>query len=181
MVAHDNYASDDRDLSARLLRIRQSGADVLVAPVYPALLKSLMPQVRAAGITVPVLGGDSWSAVGSAEHGGWGPSFFSDVWAPEVTSSESQRFVEAYRQAHGKPATSYAALAYDAVYMLAAAIELQADAAPGSIKVGLQSLEGFTGVTGTIRYRGTGDPVRSAVIMHLAAGGSTRLHQSIEP
>ncbi len=181
VIVEQTYAPDDASVAERLLRIRQSGAEVVVVPVYPVLLAALMPQLRAAGIAVPVLGGDSWSAADDAERAGWSPAYFSDVWAPEVASSESQRFVGAYFEAYARPATSYAALAHDAVSLLAAAIERQADAAPESIRAGLLSIEDFSGVTGAIRYQGTGDPVRSAVIMRLAADGSARLHQSVEP
>ncbi len=181
IVAEETYAPGDAGVAGWLHRIGQSGAEVVAVPIYPSLLASLMPRLRAEGITVPVLGGDSWSAAGDAERGGWSPAYYSDVWAPQLSSSESQRFAAAYRDAYGKPATSYAALAFDAMYMLAAAIELQADAAPESIRAGLRSLEGFSGVTGTIRYQGTGDPVRSAVIMRLAADGSASVHQRLEP
>ncbi len=181
VVTHQTYSPDDEGVAGRLLRVRQSGAEVVVVPVYPTLLAALMPRLRAAGIAMPVLGGDSWSATGDAERGGWGPAYFSDVWAPEVSSAASQRFVEAYAEAYGKPATSYAALAYDAIHMLAAAIELQADAAPESIQAGLRSLRDFSGVTGAIEYRGTGDPVRSVVIIGLAADGTASVHQSVEP
>ncbi len=181
VVDHQSYTPDDSGVAERLLRIRQAGAGVAVVPVYPVLLAPLVPQVRAAGITVPILGGDSWSAVDDAERTGWSPAYFSDVWAPEVASPESRRFVEAYGEAHGKPATSYAALAYDALFLLARAIESQADAAPESIRAGLYAIDDFTGVTGAIRYQDTGDPVRSAVIMRLAADGSAHLHQHLEP
>lgn len=181
IVARQAYSPDDAGVAEGLMRIRQSGAEVVVVPVYPALLAPLMHRLRAAGIAAPALGGDTWSALGDAERGRWGPAYFSDVWAPEVSRVESRRFVEAYAEAYGKPATSYAALAYDAVHMLAAAIELQADAAPESIRAGLSSLEGFSGVTGAIHYQGTGDPVRSAVIIGLAADGTAGVHQSVEP
>ena len=130
---------------------------------------------------MPILGGDSWSAIDDAERRGWSPSFFSDVWAPGAPNPRSRQFIESYLRELGKPATNYAALAYDAIHMLAAAIERQAEASPESIRAGLQSLDDFIGVTGVIRYQGTGDPVRSAVIMQLATDGSAQLYQSLEP
>ncbi len=181
VTARESYTADDSDVSERLTRVRQSGADVLVAPVYPALLTSLMPQVRAAGLTVPALGGDSWSNLDAAERGGWSPSFFTDVWTPAASSPVSKRFVDAYREDYGGTPSSYAALAYDAVFLVTRAIELRADAAPDSIRAGLLTLSDFVGVTGAIRYEGTGDPLRSTVIMRLADDGTAHLHQRLEP
>ncbi len=181
VVAEETATADDVDVSDRLLRIRQSGADVLVVPVYPSLLPPLVRQARALGITAPALGGDTWGTLAAAERGGWGRCYFSDVWAPDAPSPVSSRFIGAYRQEYAKPVTNYAALAYDAVFLVARAIETRGDAAPESIRAGLLSLRDFAGVTGAIRYDGTGDPVRSAVIMRLADDGTAHLHRKLEP
>ncbi len=181
VAAEESTTADDGDASDRLFRIRQSGAGVLVVPVYSALLPSLMRQARAAGITVPALGGDTWGSLSAAERGGWSPAYFSDVWALDASGPVSRRFIAAYRQEYARPVTSYAALAYDAVYLVARAIETQASAAPESIRAGLLSLRGFAGVTGAIRYEESGDPVRSAVIMRLAEDGTAHLHRKLDP
>ncbi len=181
VVAEEGTTADDGDVADRLLRIGRSGADVVAVPVYPALLASLVRQARAAGITAPVLGGETWGNLATADRGGWSPSYFSDVWAPEAPDLASRAFIDAYREAHGNPPTSYAALAYDAVFLVARAIESRGDAAPESIRAGLLSVKDFVGVTGAVRYEETGDPVRSAVIMRLADDGSAHLHRRIEP
>ncbi len=181
VIIQESYTADDSDASERLARIRQSGADVLAAPVYPALLTSLIPQAREIGITVPALGGESWSNLSAAERGGWSPAFFTDMWTPAAASPISRRFVEAYREDYGKTPSSYAALAYDAVLLVARAIELRADASPESIRAGLLAMKDFVGVTGAIRYEGSGDPLRSTVIMRLADDGTAHLHRTLEP
>ncbi|MCP3959489.1 MAG: ABC transporter substrate-binding protein [bacterium] len=180
-VTEEGHTVDAVDAADRLLRIQESGADVLVMPMYPVLLSSLVRQARAVDITTPILGGETWGNLPEAERGGWGPAYFSDVWAPDSPSPGSREFIDAYRQEYGKPATSYAALAYDAVYLVARAIEIRGDSAPESIQAGLLSLTDFVGVTGAIRYEETGDPVRSAVIMRLAADGAAHLHRTIDP
>ncbi len=181
VAATESTTADDRDASERLLRIRQSGADVLVVPVYPALAPTLMRQARGLGITAPALGGDSWNNLATAERSGWSPAYFIDVWAPGVPGAGSRRFLDAYAQEYGKPALNYAALAYDAVFLVARAIEARGDAAPESIQAGLLAVDDFAGVTGAIRYDETGDPVRSAVIMRLAEDGSAHLHRKLDP
>lgn len=190
LVSEESFTVDDSDATDQLLGIRRSGADVLILPMYEALLSPLMRQARTVGITVPVLGGDSWSNLTAVERTGWGPSYFSDVWALDAPGPVSRRFIDAYRDEYGKPATSYAALAYDAIFLVARAIESplrgaqqasRDDAAPESIQAGLLSLRGFIGVTGSIRYEGSGDPLRSAVIMRLADDGSAHLHRKLDP
>ncbi len=181
VAAEESTTADDGDVSDRLFRIRQSGAGVLVVPVYTTLLPSLMRQARGLGITAPALGGDTWSGLSAAERAGWSPAYFCDVWAPGAPDPVSRRFIDAYAQEYGKPATSYAALAYDAVFLVARAIEARGDAAPESIRAGLLAVDDFAGVTGAIRYDETGDPVRSAVIMRLAEDGSAHLYRKLDP
>ncbi len=181
VAAEESTTADDGDVSDRLFRIRQSGAGVLVVPVYTTLLPSLMRQARGLGITAPALGGDTWGGLSAAERGGWSPAYFCDVWAPDAPDPVSRQFIDAYAQEYGKPATSYAALAYDAVFLVARAIEARGDAAPESIRAGLLAVDDFAGVTGAIRYDETGDPVRSAVIMRLAEDGSAHLHRKLDP
>ncbi len=181
VAATESTTADDRDATDRLLRIRQSGADVLVVPVYSTLLPSLMRQARGLGITAPALGGDTWGGLSAAGRGGWSPAYFCDVWAPDAPDPVSKRFIDAYRQEYDRPVTGYAALAYDAVFLVVRAIEARGDAAPESIRAGLVAVDDFAGVTGTIRYDETGDPVRSAVIMRLAEDGSAHLHRKLDP
>ncbi len=181
VAAQESTTADDPDASDRLLRIRQSGADVLVMPVYPALAPALMRQARESGITSPALGGDSWNNLAAAERERWSPAYFIDVWAPGAPGTGSRRFLDAYEQEYGKAAMNYAALAYDAIFLLARAIELEGSAEPEAIRTGLLALDDFSGVTGTIKFEGTGDPVRSAVIMRLAEDGSAHLHRKLDP
>lgn len=181
VTARESYSADAGDIGERLLRIRRSGADVLLVPVYPALLRRLIPQVRASGLTLPILGGDSWSTLVAAERAGWSPAFFTDVWTPADPAAASRHFVDAYRRSYGEVPTSYAALAYDAVHLLARAIETRGDASPESIREGLLAVDDFVGVTGAIRYDTTGDPVRSGIVLRLDDDGAAHLHRTLEP
>ena len=63
-----------------------------------------------------------------------------------------------------------AALTYDAFGLLFEAIQSQASVEPESIRTGLAGIQSFTGVTGTMQYAGTGDPVKSAVIVKVVNG-----------
>ncbi len=48
--------------------------EILLVPVYPSLLPSLMRQAREMGLTAPALGGDTWGTLAAAERRGWGAS-----------------------------------------------------------------------------------------------------------
>ena len=66
-----------------------------------------------------------------------------------------------------------AALTYDAFGMLFQVIESQGKADPESIRNGLTIISQYEGVTGMMEYKGTGDPIKSAVILQIRNGKFT--------
>jgi len=79
-------------------------------------------------------------------------------------------FLDAYGAAYpGQAPSAFAALGYDAVYLLAAALERAGQAAPAAVATGLSGLEDFKGVTGTISFQGDNRiPTKSVTILQVA-------------
>lgn len=74
------------------------------------------------------------------------------VFHPEATDPRVASFVERYRERHGEAPDVYAAEAYDALMVTAAAIEGRA-ALPSEVRKGLiHEIRDFPGVTGSIRF-----------------------------
>jgi len=63
-----------------------------------------------------------------------------------------------------------AALTYDAFGLLFQAIRNAGSTEPESIRIGLATIESYPGVTGQMRFRGSGDPIKSAVILQIRNG-----------
>lgn len=181
VVVREVYTSDDPDASRQLEAVSLSAAEVLVLPLYSGQIPIIMPQVRNAGIELPVLGGDSWSAMGEKERRGWAPAYYPDVWAPDALGSGGITFLDGYRERYRRPPTAFAALSYDAVALLAAAIEQADSIDPRAIRQQLYAAEAFVGITGSIDYHETGDPIRSAVILYLDDQGQARLEKRVDP
>ncbi|MEJ2557929.1 MAG: ABC transporter substrate-binding protein, partial [Anaerolineae bacterium] len=127
-------------------------------------------QARQMGIDVPLIGSDTWGGLEPADRQELEGSFFSTHYAPDIANQQAQVFIEAYRQAYGRVPDDVAALTYDAFGLLFQAIQSQGQANPGSIRNGLSSIERFVGVTGNMEDRGTGDPVKSAVVLQIKGG-----------
>jgi len=73
-----------------------------------------------------------------------------------------------------------AALTYDAFGLLFEAIRNQGKTDSESIRNGLASISRYEGVTGTMEYKGTGDPVKSAVILQIQ-DGQFKFYRLAEP
>jgi branched-chain amino acid transport system substrate-binding protein len=81
----------------------------------------------------------------------------------------------AYRRAYGAdPDNAFAALGYDAVYLLADAIRRAGAADPLAVRRALADTRGFQGVTGEITYPpGTHVPLKSVALIAIQTGAPT--------
>ncbi len=180
MVAFESYTSGDTDFEAQLNRIRAAEPDLLLLPNYAAAVALQVEQARRMGIEVPVLGGDAWAAASFAVRENFAGSFFTDHWHVDLTNDETRMFAEAYRRRHRQIPTSGAALTYDALGLLFRAIEEQGRLDGETLRRSLAATEGYPGVTGTISFPDSGDPIKSVVIVKIS-GGETLFHRQIQP
>jgi branched-chain amino acid transport system substrate-binding protein len=138
----------------------------------------VIPLIRAAGYTGPILGGDGydagsvWSTVPDIKD----VYFTTHVYlGADNPNPRVKSFLEAYAAAYpGEEASAFAALGYDAVGLLAAAITKEGEATPRAVLDGLGRIDGYQGVTGTISFVGGNRiPTKSVTILRVVAGKQT--------
>jgi branched-chain amino acid transport system substrate-binding protein len=139
------------DFSSQVTAIQNANADVLFAPVYYNDMSVIARQIRTAGLDIQMLGGDGWEsellltgADGALEGG-----IFGTHYNPFDEAEKTQAFVEAYRELHDKRPSGLAALGYDAVYVVAEAIERAGEFNRAKVAEALRATRDFEGVTGT--------------------------------
>jgi branched-chain amino acid transport system substrate-binding protein len=174
IVAYESYTTDARtNLTAQLGRVRASAAQVLFLPNYADEVPMQVEQARQSGVNATVLGSDSWGDIAPAEMEKLEGAFYTGHWASDMGGEQAQAFVTAYREAFGRLPTETSALTYDALGLLFQGLANQSNATPESVRNGLASVEAYDGVTGTMRFQGTGDPVRSIVMLQIRGGRAT--------
>jgi len=133
------------------------------------------------GLTAIPLGGDGWGPEVFFQMGGRNSKegYYSNHWSKDIKSELSRDFVKNYVQTNDLNHSS-AALAYDAVLLLADAIRRAGSADRARVRDALAETVNFEGVTGRISFDKQGDPVKSAVIMKISSGVSYYL-KSIQP
>jgi branched-chain amino acid transport system substrate-binding protein len=147
---------------------------VLFVSALPEDAGRLVKQIREAGLETPILSGDGFDTPRLAEMAGPAARqvYFATHVALDNPDPRVQAFVKAYEAAWGgKPAEAFAALGYDTVRLVAAAIEKAGSAEPAANRQAMAGLDGFAGVTGAIRYAdGRRVPHKSVTIMRLSEG-----------
>ncbi len=170
IVAYEAYTTGETDFSKQLAAIKDSGAKVLFLPNYYNEVPLQVKQARDMGLEIAFLGSDSWGGLEPEDRSALEGSFFSTHYAPDIESEKAQAFIQAYREAYGDTPDDVAALTYDAFGLLFKAITTQPEVTPDAVRNGLRSIGRYEGVTGAMEYRGSGDPVKSAVILQIQNG-----------
>jgi branched-chain amino acid transport system substrate-binding protein len=119
--------------------------------------------------SIPV-GGDGWSVESFFDKGGnlLSRGYYCSHWARDMQSPASRAFLSKY--GNNASVDVGTALAYDAVMLLADAIQRAGSVDRQRIRDALAATRSFPGVTGRISFDGRGDPLKSVVIMQIRNG-----------
>lgn len=179
IVAFESYFTGTQDFSQQLAVIEAAAPDILFLPNYSYELILQIDQIRAANIQATLVGSDGWSGILPENLPRFEGAYFSSHYANDLPDEKAVAFRERYIQTYQKPANESAALTYDAFGLLFQVIQTSG-VTPEAIQAGLQQTEQFEGVTGTMLYDQTGDPLRSAVILRII-NGTVRHFDTIDP
>jgi branched-chain amino acid transport system substrate-binding protein len=175
VVAFETYTTGDKDFSAQLTKIKASGADSLFLPNYYSEVPLQVQQAHKLGFTGAIVGSDSWGnleliTLCGADCEGL---YFTTHYAADIATPTAQKFIKAYEAAYGKTPDDVAALTFDSFGLLFQAIKAAGKVDRESVRTALASIPMYDGVTGSMEFKGTGDPVKSAVIIQIKAGKFT--------
>ncbi|MGQ9492650.1 MAG: ABC transporter substrate-binding protein [Anaerolineae bacterium] len=175
VVAFETYTTGDKDFSAQLTKIKASGADVLFLPNYYSEVPLQVQQAHKLGYTGTIFGSDSWGNLELIDLCGADCEglFFTTHYAPDIATPKAQKFIQAYEKTYGKTPDDVAALTYDAFGLAFQAIQAAGKLDRQAVRDALASITRYEGVTGTLQFKGTGDPIKSAVIIQIKGGKFT--------
>jgi len=180
-VVLESYTTDNPDVSEQLVRIKESGAEVLFLPNYHTEVPDQVRAARELGIKATVLGSDTWPLIQDADREVVEGAFFNAHFAADIADEHAQRFISSYRSAYGRDPDDVAALTFDAFGLLFKAVQDEGKVDPDAIRDGLDTITGYAGVTGSISYGGVGgDPVKSVNLLQIKDGKFV-FHSRVEP
>ena len=172
VVAFETYTTGDRDFSAQLTKIKAVDPDVIFLPAYYNDVPLIAQQARRLGIDAQLVGSDAWSSPEIIKLGGADiiDSYFCNHYSTEIATPVAQKFVSDYKAKYGMAPDDVAALTYDAFGLLTQATKEAGKLDRQAIRDALAKIQKYEGVTGTMQFAGTGDPIKSAVILQIKDG-----------
>ncbi|MFL5388544.1 MAG: ABC transporter substrate-binding protein [Myxococcales bacterium] len=158
-VLVQGYNNGEKDFTAILTAVRQSGADGLITYfTFSTDIGIFAKQIKQLGIKVQWIGSPSIAAVdgrklaGDALHGTYGVSDFN-----ADGSAKSKEFSAAYRAKYNVEPDLYSSWCYDAVSVLAEAMRRAPDLKPDSLRKAILAIKGFPGAEGEYNFDENGD------------------------
>ena len=174
VVAKESYSTGDKDFNAQLTKIKNSKPDVVYLPDYYGTVALIAKQLRAQGINTPIVGADGWDGLIDNAGDEVLNGFYSNHYAADATTGAVKTFVENYKAKYNHTPTAFAALGYDAVYMIKDAILAAGSTDSVAVRDALAASEGDY-VTGHITFDEKRNPVKSAVMLELVKGADGKL------
>jgi len=155
----ETYAKGDVDFKAQLTKIKATNPDAIVLSALIAEGAPIMVQARQLGLNVPFIGGNGMNSVKIFDlaKGASDGLYVGSPWSSANATPENTKFIKAYTDKFGAAPDQFAAQAYDAFYIVVAALKqtkltgnLAADRA--ALRDALPAAK-HTGATGAFQFR----------------------------
>ncbi|MFC2647839.1 ABC transporter substrate-binding protein [Atopobium sp. oral taxon 416] len=178
ITTQQGYADGDVDFNSQLTTIIATNPDAIFCPNYYQDDGKIVTQARQQGYTGVFLGADGWSNIvgGDEEYASMEDlegCYYDCSFVTENTDPKVQQFITDYQNKFNDSPSNFCALGYDAAMVLAHAIdtvEKDGQAQPGTPDYSQAIIDAIAsgqvdGVTGSISYAGTGDPVKPTLVI----------------
>lgn len=172
IIAEKSYSSGDKDFRAQLTAMKSLKPEAIFVPSYYVDGGLIARQARSLGIQIPLLGGDGWDSpllsqiAGSSMEG----NYFTTHFSADDDHPLIQKFVKKYTDRFHRLPDSFSSLGYDAVYILADAIQRAGTTDEPALRNAIAETKNFNGITGTITIDENRNAIKPAVIVQFREG-----------
>ncbi|MEG0285410.1 MULTISPECIES: ABC transporter substrate-binding protein [Vagococcus] len=177
IVADEKFNQKDKDFKAILTKIKDKDFDFIYLPGYYEEAGLIIKQAREMGIEQPILGADGFSdekLIDIAGKDNMNNIYYTAHFSEKAPGSDKvKEFIDSFKTKYNKAPSSFNALAYDSLYMLAESIEKAGEADSAKMTKELASLKDFEGVTGKMTMDKNHNPEKAAVVIGVNGGEET--------
>ena len=168
------------DFTTQITAVREAGADVLMVAGY---YRDGVLVANAVNTVKPGLDA-VWGVANGAfdtpqfpgEAGAAGEGFFDANYRLDITNPDTKKLVDEYKKAYNDDMRTAAVLSYDAVRVIAAALEKAGDASPKKVRdaIAETKLDSLIAQDGPITFSDTGENENAAPILMQVQGGTVK-------
>lgn len=177
IVAEESVQDGDQNFSAQVTSIKAKNPDGIVFSGYYTEGGLIMREVRNQGMNdITMVGGDGlqapvlWELGGDAVVGVMSYSGFEAD--PSTATGKTKALIERTMAEHGQTPDLFIAQGYDAVMMIAYAMEQANSADPTEFKEEIKKITNWEGASGTITILDNHEPMKSPVYLLEVAEGA---------
>ena len=173
IVAEENHVDGEKDFTALLTKVQQSNPDTICLVTFYNECAIIANQVAQMDWDVQLTALGPGASEQIIELGGENVEGFltsTPFFATDEGDSKASAFKKAFEPKAGFTLNVHSACAYDALYMVAAAMENCDEITRDNIRDELAALKGFVGVTGPIEFQPAGDIIRKYLIVGIENG-----------
>jgi len=168
IVVEENLQEGDTDFSGQISNIKSKNPEAIVYSGYYTEGGLLMKEARKQGMAdIIMIGGDGlqaptfWELGGEAVEGSISYCGFS----PEQPTEETAKFIKDLKEKYNKDAELFNAQGYDALKIVAEAMERAGSADPKVYVAEMKNTKEFPGVSGVTTFLENQEPVKSPVYL----------------
>ena len=172
IMAEEAFTPGEKDFTAILSKLKRLEPELVYMPTFYADAAAILNQAKRLRFKPVVMANSSLFSQKTIELGGEAvegiiipANYFSTDPRPAA-----QEFTKSFKERYGKDPNQFAALAYDAANLMAAALEKVGVEDRAKVKEGLVGLKDFQGATGSISYAEGRDPVKDLVKITIKDG-----------
>lgn len=178
-----SFFDKQTDFRSVLSEIRNETFDAIMIAGRTPGAAHLIKQARGLGITAPIIGTDGldspelWRIAGREAEG----TMIVTVFDPEQPNRLTREFVKQFEATYGVQPDTLAAQGYDAVKVLAFAMEQSSATVPIVLSTTLRFLkDNWDGVTGSYRFTPQGDLTEKPIFFKIAQNGSFAMMRDLD-
>ncbi|MGE5544288.1 MAG: ABC transporter substrate-binding protein [Bacillota bacterium] len=183
IIIEESIQRGDTNFAAQVTKIKPTNPDMIVFTGYYQEAALFMKEVRKQGMDQIFVGGDGclgedlYKLGGSAVEG----SIVYCGFSPEQPSPETKKFLDAYsKKFNGEMADMFSAQYYDAMYIVARAMERANSTDPKVYKAEMAKTVDFPGVSGVTTFRANREPIKSPVYLLTVKDSSFKLLDKVD-
>jgi len=158
-ILDQGYTSNAQDFTPIVLAVKKSGAEVLgTYMTVPADQAIFAKQLRQLGVNIQWVGSPTTAAVttrnlaGDALYGTYAVADFN-----AEANDAAREFTRRYRERYGIYPDNFASWSYDALHILALAMNNAKSTEPEAIRKAILAIKGYKGLEGTYEFDARGD------------------------